>query len=778
MNAAARAADLHRFGVRHLSPAGASHLRRVLDQVQPQLILVEGPSDASELISQITLPKVVPPIAIMAYTDSLPVRTIVFPLAAYSPEYQAFQWAREHGVEAQFFDLPSGAAIGLNEARRSQCREQEEGEGEGERPSAAFRRRQNAIYDEIARLSGETDYESYWERSYEHTTRPGDYSHAIHTLSAELRALMEADERVHDPAEAAYNELREAYMRRNIRDALDRGIPAGKIVAVTGAHHTSAMDLSLPCMEDEELALLPAASTKLTLMPYSYYKLSSLSGYGAGNLAPAYFELFWQCLQKGELEALPARYLSQVVTYMREGGTYRSTASVIEGVRLAESLALLRGSRQPVWRDLRDAAIVTLGFGELSAVAEPLARADVGTAIGYLPEGVSQTPIQDDMTRNLKLLKLEKYKTTVAAELELDLRENRRVKTEDAAFLDLRRSVFLSRLQVLGISFARRQKDAREAVWAERWILQWTPEAEIEVVESTLLGETVEVAAAYRIREQLEVCSDIREAARIIRTAWECGLPGAMEDARRTLQQMAVDNSSVPQIAGAARELSLLVSFGNIRKLDTAMLEPIVQQLFLRGTLLLVEASACSDEAAAEMIAAIQDLHAISQDHYERIDDDRWVRQLRELAFRDDRNARLSGYAFALLLERNMIEPDRLSQEVSRRLSPGIPADLGAGWFEGLSMRNRYALLSRSELWRLLDEYIQSLDDEQFRRSVVFLRRAFGSFQPSEKSLIAETLGEIWGIGGLEAGDLLQQELSEEEKGKLDELNEFDFGDL
>lgn len=775
---AAAAAGLHRFGVRHLSPAGAYHLCRVLDQVHPQLILVEGPSDASELISQIMLPKVVPPIAIMAYTDSLPVRTIVFPLASYSPEYQAFQWATEHGVEARFFDLPSGASILLNEARRSLSCEQEEEGSERRIQFAAFRRRQNAIFDEIALLSGETDYESYWERNYEHMARPEAYSSAIHTLSAEMRALTEAEELEHDPAEAAYNELREAYMRRKIRDALERGIPAHKIVVVTGAHHTSAMDLSLPCLEDEELTALPAVSTKLTLMPYTYYKLSNMSGYGAGNLAPAYFELFWQCLQKGELEALPARYLSSVVSYMREGGTFRSTASVIEGVRLAESLASLRGSRKPVWRDMRDAAIVTLGFGELSAVAEPLARADVGTAIGFLPEGVSQTPIQDDMNRNLKQLKLEKYKTTVAADLQLDLRENRRVKSEDAAFLDLRRSVFLSRLRLMGISFARKQKDLNEAVWSEHWVLRWTPEAEIEIVESTLLGETVEVAAAYRIREQLEDSADIREAAKVIRNAWECGLPDAMEDARRTLQQMAVDTGNVPQIAGAARELSVLLNFGDIRKLDTGMLEPIVQQLFLRGTLLLIEAAACSDEAATEMIAAIQDLHAISQDHYERIDDERWTRQLRELAFRDDRNARLSGYAFALLMERNLIEPTRLSQEVSRRLSPGIPADLGAGWFEGLSMRNRYALLSRAELWRLLDEYIQSLDDEQFKRSVVFLRRAFGSFQASEKNLIAETLGEIWGIGGLETGDLLQRELSEDEKEKLDALNEFDFGDL
>jgi hypothetical protein len=103
---------------------------------------------------------------------------------------------------------------------------------------------------------------------------------------------------------------------------------------------------------------------------------------------------------------------------------------------------------------------------------------------------------------------------------------------------------------------------------------------------------------------------------------------------------------------------------------------------------------------------------------------------------------------------------------------------LGAGWFEGLSMRNRYALLSRLSLWRQLDNYMESLEEEQFHRSLVFLRRAFGSFEPREKAAIAEMMGDIWGIDADQTGEMLQRPLSEEEKGKLDELNDFDFGDL
>src|SRR5690606_35768060 len=141
---------------------------------------------------------------------------------------------------------------------------------------------------------------------------------------------------------------------------------------------------------------------------------------------PAYFQLFWECLRNNRLADLPTLYLSKLAAVLRERGTFRSTASVIEGVRMAEALAAMKGGSQPTWQDLRDASVVCLGGGEASVVAEAHARLDIGTAIGLLPEGVSQTPIQDDLNRELRRLKLDKFKTPVAQNLELDLRENRR----------------------------------------------------------------------------------------------------------------------------------------------------------------------------------------------------------------------------------------------------------------------------------------------------------------------------------------------------------------
>jgi hypothetical protein len=222
----------------------------------------------------------------------------------------------------------------------------------------------------------------------------------------------------------------------------------------------------------------------------------------------------------------------------------------------------------------------------------------------------------------------------------------------------------------------------------------------------------------------------------------------------------------------------MIARYGDVRRFDPAPLLPLVEDLFVQGSLALLGAANCDNEAAKRAAVAMDELNKVNLEYHERVDEQLWISKLKVLADADDRNALLSGYACAILLERSLVSNEDLAREVSRRLSPGISADLGAGWFEGLSKRNRYALLARQPLWEQLAQYIRSLDDEQFRRAIVFLRRAFGGFSPQEKRHIAENLGEFWGVNADVASEVLDQPLSDEEQQKLQDLNEFDFGDL
>ncbi len=743
------------FGVRHLSPGAAFHLRRALDAAKPALVLVEGPSDLNDQMRWLCHPETKFPAAILAYTRQQPVRTILYPFAVYSPEIQAILWANEHHVPCRFMDLPSGVFLAM------------------ERPVAADEDEDapdttESVYRRLEAVTGE-NHDTFWERNFE---QAGDYHAACNTFGRELRASVRDD-----PRQTAETIVREAYMKRVISGAVGEGVPAEKIFCVCGAFHVEGL-LSCAPMGDAELAALPSADSTATLMPYSYYRLSTRSGYGAGNKAPAYFHLLWDAMNGGGLESAARAYLVKLAAAHRKAGNPVSSAEVIEAARLAETLRQLRGGAYPCLQDLRDAAVATMGHGNFSELAVAFAGTEIGTEIGFLPEGVSRTSVQEDFYRQLKRLRLERFRSAELQRLDLDLRERLNVKSEEAALLDLRRSFFLHRLRVLGVHFGRVLPSRQDrANWGEYWELRWTPEIEIEVVESALLGDTIQDAASFALKERGENATAISEAAAIFQDAFLCGMPGAAAHALTVLQALSVDAAALTDVAAAAERLSLVVRYGDLRRFDAAPVVPLIQQLYLRACLTLEDACICDAKAARAVTEAMDRLGSLPLNH-DFLDADAWISLLERISDRDDLNTRCSGFAMAALLERGAADEALLARELSRRLSPGVPAELGAGWFEGLASKNRYALIARLSLWRHLSDYLDSLDEPAFRRALVFLRRAFSDFSPSEKSDIAENLGEVWGLNARQAAEALMKETTQEERAVLAELDEFDFDDI
>ena len=781
------------FGVRHLSPAAAFQVRRALDEAKPELVLVEGPSDLNGQMQWLCHPETQYPVAILAYTKEPPVQTVLWPFAVYSPEVQAVLWAHEHGVECRFMDLPSSVFLAFQETEEKRLMTaagsdtQPDGAGPAAQDNApgdviasgsgsdcpgpsegSGSTTTESVYKRMETLTGE-DHDTFWERHFEQAE---DYCAASNTFGRELRTATEEDRLYR-----AETVVREAYMKRIIGQAVDGGIPPEKIFCVCGAFHVAGLEKNTPMTEEEEAAL-PRADCCATLMPYSYYRLSSRSGYGAGNKAPAYFELLWEAMNREEPGQATYLYLTRLAAAHREAGNLVSSAEVIEAVRLANTLAAMRGSRYPVLADLRDASVTTMGHGAFSELALAAADTEIGRKIGFLPEGVARTSVQEDFYRQLKELRLDKFRTAEQQCLDLDLREKLNVKSEAAALGDLRRSFFLHRLRVLGIHFARLLPSRQDgANWGEYWELRWTPEVEIEVVESALLGDTVEGAAAYTLKERADSSGSIAEAAAIFQDAFLCGMPAAAAHALSVLQGLSVDSAAISEVADTAARLSLVVRYGDLRRFDSGSVVPLIQQLYLRGCLTLAGACQCDTKTAPTITNAMDLLNTLQLNH-DFLDEGRWIALMEEISDRDDLNTRCSGFAMAILLERGKAEEGLLEREVARRLSPGVPADLGAGWFEGLAAKNRYALIARLSLWRQLDDYLSTLDDTTFRRALVFLRRAFADFSPGEKNDIAENLGEIWGVDPRQAAEVLMNDITETEQAVLDSLNEFDFDDI
>jgi hypothetical protein len=749
---------LNFFGVRHFSPTVSYHLERFLEKTDPDIILIECAADATPQIMNIAAENVKPPIAVLCFTTDLPVESVLYPFASYSPEYRAVLYGINRKKTVKFIDLPAEISVSFKNRPAN-------------KDHIKF---ENEIYKKIAEINGCENYDDYFERNFEYCTDDEYYRERLETHSSELRGIFEASEYEESPVSAAFNQLRESYMRTQIKMEIESGTPPEKIAVICGAYHLFGLKNSTETLSEKQIAALPRRDIKTTLMPYSFLRLASFTGYGAGNRAPAYFELVHKFISAPE--EIPYHYASMLGECIRDNKGYASTADIIETVRLAKTLAALSDKPFPTLSDLEEAAVACLSKGERAKLALPFASMNVGTKFGFVPKGLTSTSIQDDMERELNRLKLQKYKSTIANSLTLDLRQNTARTSDEAQYLDLNRSTFLHRLIFLNIGFAQKQNISQTgASWKEVWNLQWSPESEIRLIENVLRGETIELAAAFYLGELLEAATDPSEAAALTETAYICKLTEAIPSALSKLQYLFTDCDDFKKLAKTAGKIAGIVNFGDIRRTDTTNIESLLREIMLSCMLSLIGSSSCDDNAAAEIIIGMETVERIALTMTEYCDTSRWEKTLFEAAQKDNINAGISGAAFAILLEKGKLTTDYIKTQISRRLSAGVPGDIAAAWIFGVSSRNHYVLLSRPIIWEALNDYIAALSEDEFLKTLVFLRRVFSDYNTKEIEGIAELLSAIYSVSSDETAIYLTEDLSDDENAAIDALSDFDF---
>src|SRR5262245_44375051 len=176
------------FGIRHHGPGCARSLRRALDELRPDVVVIEGPPDAEDLLPWVSNPGLKPPVALLVYPVEEPKRAVYYPMANFSPEWQALTWAAASGVPTRFMDLPQSHQLALEKALEEKApadgnaKADPEGAGEPDSskpangsavgtteesspaPSAAW---QADPLSAIAEAAGYKDHELWWEDQIE-----------------------------------------------------------------------------------------------------------------------------------------------------------------------------------------------------------------------------------------------------------------------------------------------------------------------------------------------------------------------------------------------------------------------------------------------------------------------------------------------------------------------------------------------------------------------------------------------------------------------------------
>ena len=344
------------LGVRHHGPGSARAVRSALDAAGPQVLLIEGPPEADGLVALAAEADMRPPVALLAHIVDEPGRSAFWPLAEFSPEWVAIQWAVRRGVPVRFMDLPAAHALARGEGEGGEAPAGgtggDAGDGPGDGQEGAAGRPDDAAgatgttgdavrVDPLAVLAeaaGYDDPERWWEDVVEHRAGGGDAFAPFEALGEAMGALRETyGSGGHDR-----DLLREAYMRLQLR-AVQREFGAGQVAVVCGAWHVPALRQKTSVAADRALLKgLPKVKVDMTWVPWTHRRLSRHSGYGAGIDSPGWY---------GHLFSAPdrpvERWLTKVAGLLRDEDRLVSSAHVIEAVRLAaRTVGGARGSRR------------------------------------------------------------------------------------------------------------------------------------------------------------------------------------------------------------------------------------------------------------------------------------------------------------------------------------------------------------------------------------------------------------------------------------------------
>ncbi|MFC8200949.1 DUF5682 family protein [Streptomyces sp. NPDC057298] len=740
------------LGVRHHGPGSARAVRAALDEASPRAVLLEGPPEADALIALAADEDMRPPVALLAHVVDEPGRSAFWPFAEFSPEWVAVRWALEHEVPARFIDLPATHTLawgGEEENEKEATREGEKESGEesdgegapdGPRPQAAEAVRIDPLAV-LAETAGYDDAERWWEDVIEHRgARGGDAFAPFEMLAEAMGALRE----VYGAGGHERDLVREAHMRLQMR-AAQREF-GDEVAVVCGAWHVPALRQRTSVTADRALLRgLPKVKTDMTWVPWTHRRLSRVSGYGAGIDSPGWYGHLFAAADR-PIE----RWMTKVAGLLRDEDRLVSSAHVIEAVRLADTLAAMRGRPLPGLTETTDAVRAVMCEGSDVPLALVHDRLVVGDVLGEVPAAAPAVPLQRDLARLQRRLRLKPE--AQQRELELDLRKE----------TDGGRSRLLHRLRLLGVGWGEAVASrGSTGTFRETWRLHWEPELAVRVAEAGVWGTTVVAAATAKAEADAVGARSLADVTGLAERCLLAELPDALPVVMRILADRAALDADVGHLAQALPALVRSLRYGDVRGTGTRALAEVAAGLAERVFVGLPPACAALDpEAAEEMRGHVDAVHGAVGLLAEGGEDDsragirgRWHSVLGTLCARDTVPGVVRGRAVRLLLDDGELGQEEAARLMGLVLSPGTaPAD-AAAWIEGFvggGSGGGMLLVHDERLLGLVDSWLTGVPGAAFTDVLPLLRRTFSAYEPG----VRRTLGELVRRGPTPRGGL------------------------
>ncbi|MDP4997537.1 MAG: DUF5682 family protein [Saprospiraceae bacterium] len=698
------------YGIRHHGPGSARNILEALQVQQPDCILVEGPSDADSAIPFIGTDALEPPVSLVVYDPKDPRQASYYPFAVFSPEWQALTYANTAGIPARFIDLPVSL---FREWEKQQSLRLALPPIAGDSPAS-----RDPLGD-IARLAGYEDGESWWDLMFERKPAPARF--------AQIAELMQSIRTELPGSPLELNTIREAWMREAIRQSLKQ---YHNIAVICGAFHGPALEatLKLPASADKKMLKgLKVKKMTSTWIPWTYERLAVESGYRAGVLSPAWYEWLFESPEQSAV-----KWMVSAARLLREKDLDASAAQVIDAIRLANTLSILRSHEIPGIHELQEAAVSVLGYGSSEQLDWLYRQTVIGEKMGKVSPRVPRIPLQEDIEKNIKAARLGKeWESPGIVEKKLDLRKPNQQEA----------SILLCRMQLLGIPWGKMTENSpyNTGSFSEIWQLQRRPDFELLIIEAGVWGSTLAEACIEKTKHQIRDWDHLEEMSALLELSGRADLSLLTDILIQAMQQVAAKSTDIADMMQTVPRLAAILRYGQTRKTDRHAVNAILDSIFPRICIGLPALTAQLDATQAAMVhrqmLEIQRNLAILPQSTFAAD---WLKSLDVIVQLPAAQPALKGLATRLRFEQQHISPQQLGTEIHYAMSEGQNTTDTAFWIEGFLSGNSVQLLYQPQLWEQLNEWLSGLPDDNFRMVLPVLRRTFAEASGAERKKLLD----------------------------------------
>lgn len=720
-----------------------------------------------------------------------------YPMLSYSPEYVAMVIAKKLGIAVTFMDLPHRALIkpagnvdqlvallkenlsgkadddgeddssngredpAVNEEQsrqddqsrqdeRDSTKEEEKRKDEEKRKELIAPQNgseklivESSFYQRLADVAGYRTFNEAWDSLFEIR----DFKDDVEFFRREVATFCAASRATSDKLETALDGTfeRERFMMKTIRETMqEQNLKPEDCMVICGGFH-----LFLDGTDENPPPQCPEGTVYTTVVPYSFYRFSELSGYGAGNRAPQYYQTLWDLRGQNREDDLLIEHVVTTLKQARKEGEPLSSADAISTCQHAEMLARLRGRPAPILDDIHDALITCCCKGDPDDVGVHLIKAmihaDIGTKVGRVTEALGQLPIVNDFYRQMDLLQL---KECMSKEQLLKLKIDKRKELEN------KQSIFFHRLFWLGVGLASLLEApsgdfSTGTLFLERWGVKWSPNVESKLIDCNLYGDTIESAALGHFRELMAMEElNAGKASKLLVDAINMDLPNIIQEVEGVLASAIDNDNRFASLAEALANLVVLERYGIYRDSRKGIVDVLLERCYDRACFAVIEIIAVPEDQQPRVVSGLLTVAEIVQrGDRANLDKNLFVEHVRNAADACEVPF-MRGVLLGVLTEMRINTADDLAQELSALARAPVEIMITAGDFlDGIMAASRTSImLGAKSLIAAIDELLRAAEWDPFLMMVPKMRAAFERLHGSQLDNVADTVAKQYGL--------------------------------